>query len=588
MPKSTKLFFNYFKHVPDDLVISSTPGMIISLIGTIVMITLFIFELNAYRKVDVSTTLVVDELVDEMLRMNFNVTLHQVPCDYLSIDVSDTTGTARHNISKDILKWRLDSEQRVIAASTALTAHTRTEARQHPDTDHETHGGKYDMLGDDDDEYEPPDTNLSQALGQETFEPFLKEHELTVVNFFAPWCIWCRRFEPVYLETASKIPDLHFHGHARLAQVDCVAHQPFCGVNQIRAYPTVRMYKNGDPVNFELFTGARSVEALLGFIKEQMDLFTMSHAVAHKAGAAKFSVKHGALSAGSDLYRARMTREAAETYCGTNPACSGFTWQSKTPPSPSAPAPNRVKGKAIGSEIEELPMVYFKSGLTVDAAHKSMNSDQAWTAHIKLSNATHSKSSAGSLGHGPEGCLIAGHLSVRKVPGALKLYLHSAEHDHIVDKINSSHRVNELWFGEPLSQADVKSLPASDRAELLAPTSHRLDGLPFISAEVGHSHVHYLKVVTKVIKHMAARMRDTLAYKYTVHSNRYEAPQGSEPVIEFTYDLSPISIVLQQESVPFYRFLTNSCAIIGGVFTVIGLLENIIHHTASTVMKKTI
>lgn len=52
--------------------------MVISLIGTIVMITLFIFELNAYRKVDVSTTLVVDELVDEMLRMNFNVTLHQV------------------------------------------------------------------------------------------------------------------------------------------------------------------------------------------------------------------------------------------------------------------------------------------------------------------------------------------------------------------------------------------------------------------------------------------------------------------------------------------------------------------------------
>ena len=62
-----------------------------------------------------------------------------------------------------------------------------------------------------------------------------------------------------------------------------------------------------------------------------MDLFTMSHAVAHKAGAAKFSVKHGALSAGSDLYRARMTREAAETYCGTNPACSGFTWQVSDP-----------------------------------------------------------------------------------------------------------------------------------------------------------------------------------------------------------------------------------------------------------------
>lgn len=70
-----------------------------------------------------------------------------------------------------------------------------------------------------DEEDEPADTNLSQPLSPETFVPFMKEHELTLVNFFAPWCIWCRRLEPVYLETASKVPTLHFHGHARLSQV---------------------------------------------------------------------------------------------------------------------------------------------------------------------------------------------------------------------------------------------------------------------------------------------------------------------------------------------------------------------------------
>ena len=52
--------------------------MIISLLGTVVMATLFVFELNAYFSVSVSTTLVVDELVDEMLRANFNVSVHQV------------------------------------------------------------------------------------------------------------------------------------------------------------------------------------------------------------------------------------------------------------------------------------------------------------------------------------------------------------------------------------------------------------------------------------------------------------------------------------------------------------------------------
>ena len=38
----------------------------------------------------------------------------------------------------------------------------------------------------------------------------------------------------------------------------------------------------------------------------------------------------------------------------------------------------------------------------------------------------------------------------------------------------------------------------------------------------------------------------------------------------------------------FTTFLTSLCAIIGGVFTVIGLLENIIHHTSSALMKKQI
>ena len=169
----------------------------------------------------------------------------------------------------------------------------------------------------------------------------------------------------------------------------------------------------------------------------------------------------------------------------------------------------------------------------------------------------------------------------------LRLVLHTDGHDHISHMINSSHTVNELWFGEPLSRMQRQHLPDADQRELISPTSHRLDGLPFVSSEAGHSHVHYLKVVTKVIKHASSAF-DTLAYKYTVHSNRYEAPSSEEPVVDFKYDLSPISIVLQQQRMPTYRFVTSSCAIIGGVFTIIGLVENIIHHSASALMKKTI
>ena len=217
-----------------------------------------------------------------------------------------------------------------------------------------------------------------------------------------------------------------------------------------------------------------------------------------------------------------------------------------------------------------------------------MNNDASWTAFIKLSNASATHSQAGSLEHGPSGCRVAGHLYVKKVPGTFRLILHPPDHDHLGD-MNSSHVVDELWFGEPLSRAQRLRLPAADQEELLMPTSHRLDGLPFISEGKGLSHVHYLKVVTKTIKH-ADSLADTLAYKYTVHSNRAKIDASSDavPSIDFKYDLSPISIVVQQERIPTYKFVTSLCAIIGGVFTVIGFLENIIHHTSNAVMKKTI
>ena len=349
------------------------------------------------------------------------------------------------------------------------------------------------------------------------------------------------------------------------------------------------MYKDGDASHFELYTGERTDVALMGFIKEQMALYKVSHTVARKEASAQFVVKHGALSAGSDLYRARMSTEAAQTYCGSNPTCAGFTWQESSGQPKTPPAPG--KAKPIASEA---PLIYFKGGITVTQAHTSMNSDNQWTSYIKQTNRsdTLQKAAAGSLHHGPEGCLIAGHLNVRKVPGTLRFALHTTGHDHETHMINASHTVNELWFGDPVSRYQRAHMPAADEIELLSPTSHRLDGLPFVSQSSGRSHVHYLKVVTKQVKHVDTASLDLLAYKYTVHSNVYdtkaEGGDRAEPSIDFKYDLSPISIVVQQERMPLYRFITSSCAIIGGVFTVIGLLENLIHVTGQQFTKKQI
>jgi hypothetical protein len=150
-------------------------------------------------------------------------------------------------------------------------------------------------------------------------------------------------------------------------------------------------------------------------------------------------------------------------------------------------------------------------------------------------------------------------------------------------------------YGEPLTPHQRRVMLTSDRELLDGVTSHRIEGQLFLSQAAGHAYVHYLKVVTMEIMHNvysgAARDHRTIAYKYTVHTNKFSAETGgagTRPSIDFRYDLSPISIVVSEDPMPMYQFLTSTCAIVGGVFTVIGLLENIIHHTGKQLMKKKI
>ena len=46
------------------------------------------------------------------------------------------------------------------------------------------------------------------------------------------------------------------------------------------------------------------------------------------------------------------------------------------------------------------------------------------------------------------------------------------------------------------------------------------------------------------------------------------------PQAVFSYDLSPIAISLSLKGTRWYEFITSICAIIGGTFTVVGLISS--------------
>lgn len=51
------------------------------------------------------------------------------------------------------------------------------------------------------------------------------------------------------------------------------------------------------------------------------------------------------------------------------------------------------------------------------------------------------------------------------------------------------------------------------------------------------------------------------------------------PGVFFNYELSPLRVRIEERRRSLGHFLTNCCAIIGGVFTVMGLLDSVLHRT---------
>lgn len=58
------------------------------------------------------------------------------------------------------------------------------------------------------------------------------------------------------------------------------------------------------------------------------------------------------------------------------------------------------------------------------------------------------------------------------------------------------------------------------------------------------------------------------------------------PAAKFSHDMSPIQIVVTEAPKQFYRFVTSTCAVIGGVFTVAGIIDGVVHSGRAALKKK--
>lgn len=180
------------------------------------------------------------------------------------------------------------------------------------------------------------------------------------------------------------------------------------------------------------------------------------------------------------------------------------------------------------------------------------------------------------------GCRIEGFVRVKKVPGNLVISARSGSHSFDASLMNMSHVISAFSFGKkinPRVMSDIKRI-----LPYIGVSHDKLNGQAYLTDPEDRANVtveHYLQVVkTEVMRSSHQLIED---YEYTAHSSLMHAL--SIPVVKFHFELSPMQVLITENSKSFSHFITNVCAIIGGVFTVAGILDSILHNTLRLVKK---
>jgi thiol-disulfide isomerase/thioredoxin len=333
------------------------------------------------------------------------------------------------------------------------------------------------------------DEDYAIDITPENFESLLKVHDLSLINFYAPWCHWSNKLKPVWEHTATFYKD---NKRVLIGRCDCTKdeNKGLCRDNHIMAFPTVRIYRLGATHSQEFYDRERQTSAFMEFINHELS--QIRGTVVPKSGQAEEDVDDNL-------------------------------------------APVRRSDNGLFRPANEDTSI------------------------------------------GPEGCMLSGYVMVNRAPGNFHIQARAVGHSFNADNLNTTHYVNSLTFGLPLSAREKATLNSN-----ISPFIDTLEQDYFVSHHFGVTREHYIKIVHTQFYKLGAK--DGLStYQYTSTDTEYlEHP----PSAKFSFDLSPTQIVIKQTRQPLATFVTSVCAIIGGVFTVIGLVDSVLYHSLNVLKKQ--
>ena len=183
-----------------------------------------------------------------------------------------------------------------------------------------------------------------------------------------------------------------------------------------------------------------------------------------------------------------------------------------------------------------------------------------------------------------EGCKLKGQFFLDAVPGIFiispKAFSPTIERlrREGLDYINVEHIINDLTFGEKIQKFKLLGFGFEQYGLM-----NTLARKKRINEKFTMVYQYYLKIVPTKFRYYSGNVYNK--YQYTVNSFSENSIDRSA-LLFFRYDLSPITVEYKHTKMSFLTFLINVFAILGGVFTVAGIIDAIIHKSVLLLLRK--
>lgn len=443
--------YDVFRQLPENLAEATAFGAAMTAITSFICFALFYFEASAFFNAKPRNRIMIDSNLDGMLRINFDVEMHEISCDYVSAGVWDAFGDDRMNVTQNVMKQRVDHtgtrkghpyrEAEISALEHANAKYTNEEVAEL----------NSDWVG------------TSDTFKHNDFQAVVQFHDYLFVLFDAQWCAHCRKFAPKWREIEDNInfkakgwemtDASNKTSDVRALRVNCAEFEHTCAELRVHSLPAVRVYSRATGDKYHEFNGNYDTDEVRKFF---------------------------------------LTRVAQTT----------------------------VERQAEFHSI--------------------------WK----------------------HGCRVSGYVDARRVQGTFRLEakLSNGVRNLNLAITNVSHTVHHFTFGHS-PRGLMSRLPGEYRRNV-----NPIDGKTFIVDAFHKAPQHFIKVVHTRFDDDGLR-----SYQQTHQSNVRTLKRNTTPQARFSYDISPVEVVVSNKGDRhWYDFFTKVLAIVGGAFSTLSILVGIL------------